>query len=229
MLHYRNVSKVRDSHHKATYQHLKMLPFFDLSSWWKIFNFKKCARLPMYFMTIHKKHRLIWFWNSSESQSLVFTCTTKSLCKSLLDLICSCVAVLLSETPSRFHTKMSRVNHRRVNLDLKTLKHLEVDLAREEFNKLDIGNIISIWKIHFMLELPSKDGEKNAATFEKLTFVSDTFAFLKVLANAAVPRCSSRKWWNCLMFAQRLLFCCVIWIRLDPFTTELFKQFKHRR
>lgn len=184
----------------------------------------------MYFMTIHKKHRLIWFWNSSESQSLVFTCTTKSLCKSLLDLICSCVAVLLSETPSRFHMKLSRVNHRRVNLDLKTLKHLEVDLAREEFNKLDIGNIISIWKIHFMLELPSKDGEKkNASTFEKLTFVSDTFAFLKVLANAAVPRCSSRKWWNCLMFAQRLLFCCVIWIRLDPFTTELFKQFKHRR
>lgn len=86
----------------------------------------------------------------------VFTCTTKSLCKSLLDLICSCVAVLLTETPSRFHTRMSRVNHRRVNLDLKTLKHLEVDLAREEFNKLDIGNIISIWKIHFMLELPSK-------------------------------------------------------------------------
>lgn len=31
------------------------------------------------------------------------------------------------------------------------------------------------------------------------------------------------------MFAQRLLFCCVIWIRLDPFATEMFKQFKHRR
>lgn len=180
MLHYRNVSKVRDSHHKATYQHLsRCFLFLIYHRDGKSLTLKSVLACQCILWRYIKSIVSSDSENRAKSQSLVFTCTTKSLCKSLLDLICSCVAVLLSETPSRFHSKLSRVNHRRVNLDLKTLKHLEVDLAREEFNKLDIGNIISIWKIHFMLELPSKDGEKKCFYVWKAYFCFWYVCFLE--------------------------------------------------